>query len=64
MRFQSIGRDKVDVEGCQFIQLNDCVQTDGHSCGIYCLKVCISSSVSIHAAIPIFLHMHRWLSNY
>ena len=35
MKFQSLGRDKVDVEGCRFIQLDDCVQTDGHSCGIY-----------------------------
>ena len=41
MRFESLGKDKVNIEGCKFVQLNRRVQTDGCSCGIYCLKVCI-----------------------
>ena len=40
MRFESLEKDKVDIEGCKFVQLKMRVQTDGSNCGIYCLKVC------------------------
>ena len=42
MRFESLEKDKADIEGCKFVQqLKMRVQTDGSNCGIYCLKVCI-----------------------
>ena len=40
MRFESLEKDKVDIEGCKFVQLKMWVQTDVSNCGIYCLKVC------------------------
>lgn len=39
MRFESLEKDKVDIEGCKFVQLKMRVQTDGSNCGIYCLKM-------------------------
>jgi len=50
MRFQSIGKDKVNIEECcKFVQLNKAIQTrtDGHNCGVYCLKVCAFSSIAV-----------------
>ena len=41
MRYQSLGRDKVDMQGFKFVQLCNRIQTDGCSCGVYCLKVCV-----------------------
>ena len=51
MRFESLEKDKVDIEGCKFVQLKMRVQTDGSNCGIYCLKVCS------------YMHMYSWLSD-
>ena len=47
MRFQYIGKDKVDIEECyKFIQLNKAIQTwtDEYNCGVYYLKACAFSS--------------------
>ena len=51
MRFESLEKDKVDIEGCEFVHLKMRVQTDGSNCGIYCLKV------------HVYICTCSWLSN-
>ena len=48
MRFESLEKDKVDIEGYEFVQLKMWVQTDGSNCGIYCLKVHVC--IYVHVA--------------
>ena len=36
-----LGRDEIILDGFEVVQLSQCVQKDGSSCGVICLKVCI-----------------------
>ena len=36
-----LGCDKIILDGFEVVQLSRCVQKDGSSCGVICLKVCI-----------------------
>ena len=39
LRYHQLGRDEINLEGFVVVQLNQRIQNDGTSCGIYCLKV-------------------------
>ena len=41
VRYHQLGRDEINLEGFVVVQLNQHIQNDATSCGIYCLKVAI-----------------------
>ena len=52
MRQLQLGKDKINLNKFQVVQLTQQVQNDGTNCGVYCLKVRIKlATMLLHIAI-------------
>ena len=39
MRYLQLGRDNINLDKFEVVQLSQQIQNDGTNCGVYCLKV-------------------------
>lgn len=61
MRHLQLGRDEINLDKFEVIQLKQQIQNDSINCGVYCLKV---SKITVTTR-NVISHCHvRWLNNY